>query len=398
MISVDEAQRRIVAAMHRTSTETVALAQAAGRVLAADVASRVTHPPAAVSAMDGYAVVGADVHTAPAVLKRVGEAAAGGSYDNPVQRGEAVRIFTGGTLPQGTDTVVLQENAVAEGDVVTVTHMTFKGRHVRERGLDFKEGDVLLHAGQCLGPRQIGLAAAMNVPTVTVRRRPRVAILATGNELIQAGEQLVRNRIVNANGPALSALVTAAGADAIDLGIARDDITDLTRAAEQARGCDLLITLGGASVGEHDLIQKALGSQGLNVDFWKVAIRPGKPLMFGKLGDMPVLGLPGNPVSAFVCALMFVRPAIAALQGALAPIQPPLHAALGRDLDANDQRQDYLRAQVERREDGALIATPFAKQDSSMLRLLAEAGGLVVRPPHAPPARTGDTVLLHLLG
>jgi molybdopterin molybdotransferase len=398
VISVDEAQRRILAAMHRTPDESVALAQAAGRVLAADIASRITQPPAAVSAMDGYAVLGADVHTAPITLKRVGEAAAGGSFDRVVQRGEAVRIFTGGTLPPGTDTVVLQENTVADGDSVTVTHMTFKGRHVRERGLDFREGDVLLRAGQRLGARQVGLAAAMNVPTVSVRARPRVAVLATGNELIQVGERLAPHRIVNANGPAITALLAASGAEVVDLGIARDDVGELTRAADRALGGDLLVTLGGASVGEHDLIQKALGGRGLDVDFWKVAIRPGKPLMFGKLGHMPVLGLPGNPVSAFVCALIFVRPAIAALQGALHPIEPPLHAVLGRDLDANDQRQDYLRAQVERRADGALIATPFAKQDSSMLRLLADAGGLVVRAPHAPPARTGDTVPLHLLG
>jgi molybdopterin molybdotransferase len=238
----------------------------------------------------------------------------------------------------------------------------------------------------------------MNVPELSVRRRPRVAVLATGNELVPAGGPLARNRIVNANGPILTALIAAAGAEAIDLGIARDDVGELTAAVDRARGCDLLVTLGGASVGEHDLIQKALGVQGLDVDFWKVALRPGKPLMFGKLGPMPVLGLPGNPVSAFVCALLFVRPAIAALQGAAHPIEPPLHAVLGRDLDANDQRQDYLRAEVEHRSDGALVATPFAKQDSSMLRLLAEAGGLVVRPPHAPPARAGEMVPLHLLG
>ena len=397
MISVEEAQRRILAALQATNAETVPLAQAAGRVLAADIAARVTQPPAAVSAMDGYAVHGADVHTAPVTLRRAGEAAAGGSYDQVVQRGETVRIFTGGTLPAGTDTVVLQENVQVEDDRVVIQHMTFKGRHVRERGLDFRAGDVLLKAGQRLGPRHVGLAAAMNVPDVSAHRRPRVAILSTGNELVQAGGRVGPNRIVDANGPAMAALVAAGGAEAVDLGIVRDDIGELERAADRARGADLLITLGGASVGEHDLIQQALGRRGLAVDFWKVAIRPGKPLMFGKLGAMPVLGLPGNPVSAFVCALVFVRPAIAALQGATLAIEPPLAATLGRDLDANDQRQDYLRSTVERRADGTLLATPFTHQDSSMLRLLGEAGGLVVRPPHAPAARAGDVVAVHLL-
>ncbi|MBM3506299.1 MAG: molybdopterin molybdotransferase MoeA [Alphaproteobacteria bacterium] len=391
MISVDEARQRIAAAMGPVGSEVLPLDQALGRVLAEDVAARVSQPPVAVSAMDGYAVRAADVQSAPVTLRRGGEAPAGGSYPGKVKAGETVRIFTGGPLPAGADTVVLQENTEASGASVVVKQASALGRHVRGAGLDFQAGQVLLRAGRRLRARDIGLAAAMNVPALQVRKRPRVAVLSTGSELVPAGGTPGPNQIIDANGPALAAVLRSFGAEPVTLGIARDDVAVLQEAAAGARGADLLLTLGGASVGEHDLIQKALGSQGLAMDFWKVAIRPGKPLMFGRLGDMPLLGLPGNPVSALVCALVFVRAAIDALLGAEAD-REPVTAILGRDLDANDGRQDYLRSELGRRADGSLVATPLARQDSSMLASLASSGCLVVRPPNAPPLRAGAMV------
>jgi molybdopterin molybdotransferase len=391
MISVDEARQRIAAAMRPVGVEVVPLDHALGRVLAEDVAARVSQPPVAVSAMDGYAVRGADVQSVPATLRRVGEAPAGGAHAGTLKAGETVRIFTGGPLPAGSDTVVLQENTEASGEQVVVKQVTARGRHVRAAGLDFAAGQVLLRSGQRLAARDVGLAAAMNVPSLRVRVRPRVAVLSTGNELVPAGNQAGPHRIVDANGPALAAVLRTFGAEPVSLGIARDDVATLQEAADKARGADLFITLGGASVGEHDLIQSALGPQGLAVDFWKVAIRPGKPLMFGKLGAMPVLGLPGNPVSALVCALVFVRAAIDALLGT--PHGDGIvGAVLGRDLEANDQRQDYLRSELVRGKDGTFVATPLARQDSSMLASLAASGCLVVRPPHAPALKAGATV------
>ena len=395
MISVDEARQRIAAAMRPVGIEPVPLDQALGRILAEDVAARVSQPPVAVSAMDGYAVRGADVQSVPATLRRVGEAPAGGSYPGTVNAGEAVRIFTGGPLPAGADTVVLQENTEAQGDQVLVREVTALGRHVRAAGLDFQTGQVLLRSGRALRARDIGLAAAMNVPSLRVRKRPRVAVLSTGSELVHAGGATGPTRVVDANGPALAAVLRSFGAEPVPLGIARDDIATLQEAAARARGTDLFLTLGGASVGEHDLIQKALGPLGLAVDFWKVAIRPGKPLMFGTMkspgSELPVLGLPGNPVSALVCALLFVRAAIDGLLGR-APEDPTIAATLGRDVEANDTRQDYMRSQLARGEDGALVATPLPRQDSSMLASLAASGCLVVRAPHAPALKAGALV------
>ena len=391
LIPVDEARQRIAAAMRPVGIETVPLDQALGRVLAEDVTARVSHPPVAVSAMDGYAVSGADVQSVPTTLRRVGEAPAGGSHPGTVKAGEAVRIFTGGPVPAGTDTVVLQENTEAIGDQVVVHQVTALGRHVRAAGLDFETGQTLLRAGRRLSARDVGLAAAMNVPSLRVRKRPRVAVLSTGSELVSAGGAVGPARIVDANGPALAAVLRSFGAEPVSLGIARDDVATLQDAAAHARGTDLFLTLGGASVGEHDLIQKALGLQGLAVDFWKVAIRPGKPLMFGRLGELPVLGLPGNPVSALVCALLFVRAAVDGLLGR--PLaEPTITATLGRDLEANDTRQDYMRSELVRGADGTLIATPLARQDSSMLASLAASGCLVVRAPFAPALKAGGLV------
>ena len=391
LLPVADALARVTAAFGPLPSEQVSIAEAAGRVLAEDVRARVTQPPAAVSAMDGYAVRAADVAAPPVTLRCVGEAPAGGAYGGTVGAGEAVRIFTGGPVPGGADAIVIQEDTEAEGDRVTVHAATPTGNYIRPAGLDFSGGEVGLCAGRRLSPRDIGLAAAMNVPWLAVRRRPRIALLATGDELVRPGDPLGAHQIIASNTLALAALVAEAGGVAVDLGIARDNADSLRRMVAGADGADALVTTGGASVGEHDLVRRVLGAAGLELDFWRIAMRPGKPLMFGRIDGTPLLGVPGNPVSALVCGLVFLRPAIDAMLGA-GDAPPARTALLGRALGANDKRQDYLRARLSHGADGELLATPFETQDSSMLSTLASAGCLVVRPPHAAPAEAGERV------
>jgi molybdopterin molybdotransferase len=394
MLSVAEARARIVAAFHPLGSEQVGLLSALGRVLAADVAARVTQPPAAVSAMDGYAVRADDVAKVPARLRIVGQAPAGGSYEGPVTAGQAVRIFTGGPLPAGADTIIIQEDTTAEGDHVVVREGAPRGTYVRPAGLDFKAGDVLLQKGRLLTARDIGIAASMNAPWLPVTRRPRIAILATGDEVVMPGDPVGPHQIISSNGLSLAAFVTACGGDPIHLGIAPDDRAALQAMAQGAVGADLLVTSGGASVGDHDLVQAALGEAGMKMDFWKIAMRPGKPLMFGNIGATRVLGVPGNPVSSLVCATMFLRPAIDAMLGRIAAPEPQPTALLGRDLPQNDSREDYLRARLSHDSQGRLVATPFEKQDSSMLSFLSRADCLVVRAPRAPAIEAGALVAI----
>ena len=392
MISVDDARERITAAFSALPAETVGVAEALGRVLAEDLAARVTQPWAPVSAMDGYAVRARDVAAVPAILEQIGAVPAGQSYSGTVGPGECVRIFTGAPLPNGADTIVIQEDTKADGDRITVRESAAKGAFVRPAGLDFTTGDVLLRQGRLISARDVGIAAAMNLPWLRVRRRPRVAILATGDEIVMPGDPIGPNQLVSSNGLALSALVTACGGIPVNLGIALDSRESLTRMAAGAAGTDLLITTGGASVGEHDLIRDVLGDRGLELDFWKIAMRPGKPLMFGHIDGTPMLGLPGNPVSSMVCGLLFVRPALLAMLGFDGTDPLTGNARLGRDLPANDRRQDYLRSRLERDADGPAVATPFDLQDSSVMSGLAGADCLVVRVPHAQAAAKGDTV------
>jgi len=391
MLSVAEATERILRAFSPLPGETVALDAALGRVLCEPVISRVTQPPAAVSAMDGYAVRAGDVAALPARLAVVMSIAAGAAPTRAVGPGEAARIFTGAPLPQGTDTIVIQENCAREGDFVIVREGSANpGQHVRAAGLDFKTGEIGLPAGHRLTARDIALAAAMNWPMLDVHRRPRIAILSTGDELVPPGATPGPAQIVASNGIGLAAFVTACGAEPLHLGIAPDNRADLGRAIDGALGCDLLITSGGASVGEHDLVQEVLAAKGMELDFWKIAMRPGKPLLFGSLGEMRILGLPGNPVSAQVTAALFVRPSIERMSGLPTKGSMTRTVRLGADLKANDQRQDYLRAKLGTGPDGESVATPYSKQDSAMLSLIARADALIVRPPFAPPARAGD--------
>ena len=392
MISVAEALERVTAGVSLLPAEQVGVADALGRVLAEDVASRVTQPPADVSAMDGYAVRGDDVASVPVTLKRIGESAAGAAFEGTVGEGEAVRIFTGAPVPAGADTIVIQEDTEADGNTVTVKESVPAGEYIRPKGLDFSEGQVLLRAGNVLTARDVGMAAAMNVPWLMVRRRPRIAIVATGNEVVMPGEPLGPNQILSSNSLALAAAVRAFGGEPVNLGIARDDEDSLVRMLTAARGADMLVTIGGASVGDHDLVRKVLGDKGLELHFYRIAMRPGKPLIFGRLGDTPVLGLPGNPVSVGVTSLLFLRPAMGVMLGLAAEEDPVPTVILGRDLEENDKREDYLRARLSHDSEGNLVATPFDKQDSSMLALFAEADCLVVRPPFAPPAKAGERV------
>ena len=375
-----------------TDTEMLPLARCAGRVLAADIAALRTQPPFANSAMDGYAARAEDLQPGKE-LRVIGESAAGRGFAGSVAPGEAVRIFTGAPLPEGTDAILIQENAEGvDGPVIRVTKAASKGQFVRAAGLDFGSGEVLLAAGRRLDSAALGLAAAMGHPELPVRRKPVVAILATGDELVLPGEPVGPDQIVASNSYALAALVEQAGGTALDLGIARDNHPDLAARIEAAKAAkaDVLVTLGGASVGAHDLVQAALKAQGMDLGFWKIAMRPGKPMMMGRLGPMVALGLPGNPVSSIVCGHLFVTPLIEALLGMAEPERDRGEpAVLAIDLPANDERQDYLRSAFVT-EAGERRVKPFPKQDSSMLANLARAEALVIRPVFAEPAKAGD--------
>lgn len=388
MQPVAEARARILAALAPTGAETVPLAEAAGRVLARDVAARLTQPPAAVSAMDGYAVRAADAQ-AGTTLRMIGAAPAGHPFAGAIGPGECVRIFTGALVPAGADGILLQEDATAADTAITVNETVLPGRWIRPAGLDFAAGETLLPAGRRLTARDIGLAAAANHPWLAVHRRPRIGILATGDEIALPGDPLPAGGIVSSNAHALAALIRAAGAEAVVLPIAPDDSDAIVTLATGARGCDMLLTTGGASVGEHDLVQKALGPQGFALDFWKIAMRPGKPLIWGRLGETPILGLPGNPVSALVCGVVFLLPAIAVMSGLPAAPTPSAPAILGTAMAENDKREDYVRATL--CADGRVV-TPFPKQDSSMLKTLARADALVIRAPFAAPIAAGAEV------
>jgi molybdopterin molybdotransferase len=399
LMPVAEALAKVLAGVEPLPAAWAPLTEAHGRVLAADLEALRTQPPADVSAMDGYAVRGADVARAPARLTVIGEVAAGRPFDGDVGPGQAARIFTGGVVPRGADTVVIQEVTERAGDIVTVTSATARGRNVRAEGLDFKRGETLLRRGERLTSRSLALAAAMNHPQVPVHRRPKVALLATGDELVTPGTATGHGQIVSSNGFAVGSLIRHEGAEVADLGIVGDEIDTTVAAVERARawGADVLVTAGGASVGEHDLVQQALSRLGLQLAFWKVALRPGKPLLHGRIAEMRVLGVPGNPVSAFVCAFLFLVPLIRRLSGR-ADLEPrPEAAVLGIDLPENDERRDYLRATLDRR-NGQLIATPFRVQDSSMMAPLAKADCLLIRDPFAAAAPAGSPCTILKLG
>jgi molybdopterin molybdotransferase len=398
LVPVAEALERLLDGAVPLASESVPLFEAVDRVLAEPVAALRTQPPFNASAMDGYAARAADVASVPARLSVIGMAPAGRGFDGSVGKAQAVRIFTGAPLPDGADTIVIQENVrdIGGGDI-EVTEPAAEWRNIRRIGLDFSKGDVLLEKGRLLDPAALSLAASANHPRVSVVRRPLVAIIATGDELLPPGSELGPDQIISSNAYGVAAAAQSVGARALDLGIAADRkeaIAALVKKAVAA-GADVIVTLGGASVGDHDLIHDVLTGEGMRLGFWKIAMRPGKPLMFGRLGETRCIGLPGNPVASLVCSQLFLKPLLARL-GGRNHRQDIRKARLGAAMPANDLRQDYVRAVVQE-DAGVLVATPFSIQDSSMLRMLADANGLIVRPPFTPAAAMGEACSVLML-
>ena len=391
LLPVADALAMLLDGARPKSAESVGLHEASGRVLSQDVVARRTQPPFDTSAMDGYAVRAADVAKVPVVLSLAGVAAAGAGYRGELRAGQAVRIFTGAPLPTGADAIVIQENTrTPDPSAIEILEPSPPAKHIRRRGLDFAEGDTLLEAGRVLDPAALSLAAAGNHPALPVWRKPVVAIIATGDELRMPGDTPGPDEIIASNTYGVAAICAANGAEILDLGIAPDRAEAISALARQAldREAEVIVTLGGASVGDHDLAQDALAGLGMSLGFWKIAMRPGKPLMFGRLGAARCLGLPGNPVSSLICSHLFLKPMVRALAG-LPHADGEADAVLGADMGENDNRQDYVRATLAF-VDGNRVATPFPVQDSSMLRTLAQANAAIIRAPHAASARAGD--------
>jgi molybdopterin molybdotransferase len=392
LLSVQEAQSRIMAQLCLMPAADIAIQHAMGRVCADNVLAKISHPPVPVSAMDGYACRSADVGTLPVRLRRIGTSRAGEHFDGELTAGACVRIFTGGAVPEGADVIAIQEDTTATGDEIEIREVAKVGQYIRRAGLDFAAGQICVEKGRVLTARDIGLLAASGHMRVPVRRQPRIAILSTGDELVAPGIVPGPDQIVSSNGAAIAAAVAAWGAVPIDLGIAPDRIEAIAAAVGQTGDADMLVTTGGASVGDHDLVQGSLTQRGFVSDFWRIAMRPGKPLMFGRLGDLPVLTMPGNPVSALVCALLFLRPALRTMLG-LAPAVPAFEKALlGAAMPENDRREDYVRATLDTTGGGEPVAHPFPTQDSAMLMTLAKADALIRRVPFAKPTQPGDEV------
>ncbi len=393
LMAVAEARSRLLQSARPATEECLPLQACNHRYLSRDIAALRTQPPFTASAMDGYAARAADLSPG-AKLNVIGESAAGRRFEGHVGSGEAVRIFTGAPVPEGADTILIQENASGVGEpVITALQGEPAGQFVRAMGLDFATGDVLLRAGARLDGRSLALAASMGHAKLHVWRRPRVGILATGDELVAAGQPCGPDQIIASNTHAVAALIEDAGGVAVDLGIAGDSMKALAAAFDEAEAANLdaLITLGGASVGDHDLVQPALVARGMQLDFWKIAMRPGKPLMSGRMGTLPVLGLPGNPVSSIVCGLVFVQPLVRTLAGD--PGADTLRTqtvVVGGEIGGNDVREDYLRVRLQPSPDGPPVAMPFDRQDSSMLLRLVQADALLIRAPFAPPAPVGS--------
>lgn len=400
LLPVEEAKARLSALTRPiTQIEMVPLIEAAGRVLGRPVAAHLTQPPFNASAMDGYAIRAADTPEVGSELTVIGTASAGHAFDGKIGPGQAVRIFTGAPVPEGADTILIQEDAEKlDGNRIRTTFAVSPGRHIRPRGQDFAQGETVLPIGTQLDFSTLTLAAATNNAKLPVYRKPVVAILATGDELVQPGSVLGPAQIVASNTFGVAALARDNGAEVLDLGIVPDDKEQIEKAVSMARlaGADVLVTIGGASVGDHDLVQGVLKSVGMELDFWRIAMRPGKPLMVGCLGDMQVLGLPGNPVASLVCSLLFLEPTLRKLAH-LAERRREAEAITAKTLSANDLRQDFLRARLSRDETGALVADAYGKQDSSMMKILAQSDCLVIRPPHAPELPAGSPCPVILL-
>lgn len=393
LLSVENALEQMLESIKPLPSTSIPLVQARGRVLCENARARRSHPAFDVSAMDGYAVRSGDVAQAGASLLLVGSIAAGDEQTGvAIQAGETMRIFTGARLPRGADAILIQENARRDGDHVTFLQTAQTGRYVRRKGGDFTEGDELLNAGHRLRERDLALLAAMGYVHVDVHRKPRVAVLALGNELAPI-EENNENKLPSSNSIGMAAFLEKLDCDALDIGIAPDDVDAIRKAIDKAKGCDFLVTMGGASVGEHDLTRSALEASGFNICFHGVAVRPGKPLLFAMREGTRALGLPGNPVSTMVCAEIFLRPALAKMQSASASGLSRIRARLTCSLPANDERQEYMRAQLTwDAGKQSYFITPFESQDSARLAMLARADAFAIRPPFDKAHDEGDSV------
>lgn len=394
MISLDEARRRIVENLQPTESISLALSGASGRTLAEPMIARCTQPPFPASAMDGYAVRSADLGGAPVLLRLAGESAAGHAFTGAVEPGMAVRISTGAPLPEGADQVVIQERAVRDGDKVTLDDTARPMSNVRPAGVDFSRGDILLPEGARVAPEAVALAAGAGLTALTVHRCPKIGVLATGDELVEPGQPAGPSQIVNSVSKGVVEAVRAWGAEPVYLGIARDNVDDVRSRLAAGAGLDLVVTIGGASVGDHDHLRQVFARDGGELYFEKIAVKPGKPTWFGRLGGVPYLGLPGNPVSALVIAHLLLQPAVGRLDGCgRVPVYQ--QARLGAALVANDYREGFLRGWC----DAHGIVTPLDNQDSSALSALARANCLIRRPADAPASGPGDaTEILRLAG
>jgi len=390
MISVEQALGHLFKLVSPLGVEMVPIDQAGGRVLARPVAARLTQPPFDASSMDGYAIRAEDARPG-ATLKVSGESAAGRRHQDPVRPGEAVRIFTGAPMPPGADRVVIQEDVERKGGTIVLRAAPGPGENVRPAGNDFRLGDTL-SAPRRLGPAALALAAAMNHAELPCHRRPEIAVISTGDELVEPGQAPGPDQIVASNVYGLKAMLEAEGARVRRLPIAGDTIEELQAVLDMARGTDMIVTIGGASAGDRDVIARAAETLGIEQDFYKVAMRPGKPLMAGRLAGTPMIGLPGNPVSALVCGVVFVVPTVRVMMGLPAAAQPRDRVPLAADVGPNGPREHYMRAMLEAGSDGAWRVRPFARQDSALLSVLSAADALLVRPPGDAPRRAGEVV------
>lgn len=392
LLPVDQALEKLLDGAEPKGTEKMPISQLRGRILAKDLVSKRTHPPFNASAMDGYAVKYKDAAEIGATLKVIGESAAGHGFHGTFGDGESVRIFTGAPVPSTADTILIQENTEKLDDgFVRVTAPAQANRHIRLAGVDFSKDDVLLKKYRKMDYSAITLAASMNYANVEVFQKPLISVLATGDELVSPGEEPGLDQIIASNAFGVMAMCESAGADIFDLGIAQDKLDVIKFSVQKALDSktDILVTIGGASVGDHDLVQQALTEMGMELNFWKIAMRPGKPLMYGTIDGMRVIGLPGNPASSLVTASLFLAPLVRKLAGrhSTTPIST---AKLSVDLPENDHRQEYMRAYIETDASGEKTVTPFTRQDSSLVRVFADANGLLIRPPNAKSASKGD--------